>query len=129
MGEFFEVTEAGIDLKTAILPNKNIIPPQITVDQNNYSPTGLATCNSIHLDSSEAVDITGLQAPTSNAPQLIFIVNVGGFTITLTDNDALSTAANRFLMGADLVIDAETTGIIKYDSANNRWRASNTSTI
>jgi hypothetical protein len=96
-------------------------PAQITVSQNNYAPATKSLFQ--RLDSSGAVDITGLSLSQVDG-QVHTIVNVGANAITLKNQDAASTAANRFLnsTGADIVLSANQAADIFYDGTTARWR-------
>lgn len=121
---FGGVTTGSASFVGNILFDNNITPPQITSNQNDYSPTGLADCNTMNLDSDANRDITGLLAPTSG-DQIIFVTNEGASSIKLKNNDGSSIAANRFLLKADLTIETNESIILRYDSTNSRWRADN----
>lgn len=67
---------------------------------------------------------TGVAAP-AEANRQIYLQNVGGTgTLSLTHQDAASTAANRFILpnAATLVIRPGGGCILKYDSTATRWR-------
>lgn len=97
-----------------------ISPAQITGDQNNYSPTGLATASTLRINADAARTVTGLAGGATG--RVLIIENVGAHTITLADQSASSTAANRFLFGADLAIPADRSVILRYDGTTTRWR-------
>ena len=98
-----------------------ISPSQITADQDNYAPTGLSTANTLRLNSDAARNITGLTAGSSGEVKVIH--NVGSFAITLKDESASSTAANRFALTADLEVAADAMVVLQYDGTSARWRA------
>lgn len=100
-----------------------LTPPAITSSQNNYSPTGLDYTVLLRLSSTINVNLTGLVPPDITQSIQIFIYNIGTNSITLKNNDASSTAQNRFLFGADKNIQGdEGIGMI-YDPTSLRWRA------
>jgi hypothetical protein len=74
----------------------SISPAQITANQNNYNPTGLATATILNLTSDAARDITGIVAQSNG--RLLVLMNSGGYTITLKENSGSSSAANRFYL-------------------------------
>lgn len=96
-------------------------PAAITVSQNDYNPAGLGTCTVLRLTSTGSVNITGLTAPTTGQ-QLILVSNIGSNTITLTNEDASSTAANRFDLTANLGLAASQSVFLYYDPTSSRWR-------
>lgn len=97
-------------------------PAAITVSQNNYSPAGLSTCTVLRLTSTGPVNITGLTAPATGQ-QLVLISNIGSNTITLTNEDASSTAANRFDLTGNTAIVASQSALLFYDTTSSRWRS------
>ncbi len=65
--------------------------------------------------------LRGIVAPGSQYKRVL-VVNRSAFHITLKDSDAGSTAANRFLLGADFVIQPQRGVELFYDVASLRWR-------
>jgi len=99
-----------------------VTPVQITSDQNDYSPTGLANAYTLRLSSDAARSITGLAGGTSG--RVVSIINTGSNPITFVNESAASTAANRFALGGlnntivgFAIID------LTYDATISRWRA------
>lgn len=101
----------------------DLTPPNITGNTNNYSPTGLSTCNFLRLSTTGNFNITGLLAPATAVNQGIFICNVGTNNFILKNQDAGSTAANRFLLGGDRTIQADEGLMVIYDQVSQRWRS------
>src|SRR3990167_2263510 len=101
-----------------------LTPAQITANQNNYNPTGYGDTYSIlRLASDAARNITGLLVPTAITDgKVVIIFNVGGFNITLVDESASSTAANRFALSAGIVIAPDDSAMLWYDITSLRWR-------
>lgn len=97
-----------------------VSPAQITSDQNNYAPTGLATAAMLRLSSDAARNITGLSAGV--AAGMLALHNIGSYTITLKDESASSTAANRFALTGDVAIAADAVVLLQYDATSSRWR-------
>ena len=95
-------------------------PPQITADQNNYNPTGLALTSVMRINSNAPRSITGLAGGAVG--RVIVIVNVGSFPITLPVESALSTAANRFIGTATTLVGGALLTLV-YDNTTSRWRA------
>lgn len=103
-------------------------PAQITANQNNYQ---LAANNGQRgvalLDSDDNYNITGIDSAFGFAQDgdLIKLVNIGAFNLTLTHEDTGSLAANRFLRAnaLDFVLaPGDTVEIWKDDTATDRWR-------
>lgn len=95
-------------------------PAQLTVNTDNYAPTGGSSAHTIRISSSGAIDLTGLSLSQVDGRELN-LVNVGANNITLK-NDVTSTAANRFLLGSDFVLGAEQMVRLNYDGTSSRWR-------
>lgn len=98
-----------------------ITPPQITVNENNYNPTGLSTSGLLRLDASAGIDITGIVAQPANIS--ITIVNIGTSDIKLVNESGSSVVANRFALNADIILKQNQSAIIWYDGTSTRWRA------
>jgi hypothetical protein len=98
-----------------------IAPSQITSNQNNYSPTGLATARVLRLTSDAARDITGIVA--QNAGTLLKLINLGAFTITLKHASGSSTAANRINgpSSADIALVSLSSVELIYDAGSTAW--------
>lgn len=97
-----------------------ITPSQITSNQNDYSPTDNATAAVLRLSTDASRNITGLANGVGG--RLVLVDNVGSFPIVLKDDDAASTAANRFALDADYTIAATTSVLLRYDATASRWR-------
>lgn len=99
-----------------------ISPAQITANQNDYNPTGLATSAIVRINSDAAGrQITGLAGGTEG--RFIMVTNVGAFDIVLKDENAGSSASNRFGFGADVTIGPKKMVVLVYDFTSSRWRA------
>lgn len=94
-------------------------PSQITSNQDNYNPSGAGSADVLRISSDAARNVTGLAFPAAN--KTILLTNVGSFTITLKNN-VTSTAANRFLIGADFELGADQAVMLYYDATSSRWR-------
>lgn len=101
----------------------DISPTQLTADQNDYAPTGIATAAVLRLTSDATRSITGISGGSDG--RLLIIHNVGtAQAIQLAHEDSGSTAANRFdCPGAGTVrIMPRSTVMLQYDSTSSRWR-------
>jgi hypothetical protein len=89
--------------------------------QNNFNPSGLSTANILHVNSTTPINITGL-VPTGNG-RILYIYNNGAQNITLTNQDAASTAANRIIGrgAANTVLTPSTAVTLIYSSFAGRW--------
>lgn len=96
-----------------------VSPAQITANQNNYSPTDLAVAEALFVNGDAARTITGLALGASG--RRLTVINRGGFDITLANNSASSTAANRFLFEADVVLRPNAAIELQYSATDSRW--------
>ncbi|MBI5369076.1 MAG: hypothetical protein HZA54_18720 [Planctomycetes bacterium] len=99
----------------------DISPAAIAADQNNYNPAGLSGAATLRISASTAVAITGLAGGADG--RLLTLFNVGANNITLADEGAGSSAANRFALTADLVLAPDECCVVQYDATSSRWRA------
>lgn len=108
----------GINWFTFRLLN-DITPSQITSDQDNYAPTGIATASVLRLSTDASRNITGIT--TGADGRVLILLNVGSNNVVLKD-DTTSTAANRFQLNGDVTIRADSGCALWYDSTSSRWR-------
>jgi|694.fasta_scaffold30291_8 hypothetical protein len=94
-------------------------PAQITANQDNYSP-GVGMFQRWSSDASR--NVTGMVA--GQAGEMRYIWNVGANDIVLQNENASSTAANRFTnsTGADITVGANKCALCMYDATSSRWR-------
>jgi hypothetical protein len=92
-------------------------PAQITSNQNDYAVGQAVTDLRLSTDASR--DLTGITNGRKGRAMRLF--NVGSFDLVLK-NDVTSTAANRFLLGADLTIGTNEGVVLWYDTTSSRWR-------
>lgn len=96
-----------------------------------YTTTSHAGGNNCAIGNSFAVKFTG--TPTGIAGgadgRVLYIINNTGGDLILSEEDAASTAANRFATIAGMSIDWRTNGVIHlmYNSTNSRWMVIGTS--
>jgi len=98
-----------------------VSPTQITSDQNNYSPTGLSTSNVLRVSTDASRTITGIV--TSSSGRLLLLHNIGSNILILSDENASSTAANRFALTRNISLGADQSIALWYDITSSRWRA------
>jgi hypothetical protein len=94
-------------------------PAQIVANQNNYATAGYAR---LRLNTDAARSITGMAGGVDG--RILYIVNVGAFGLTFTNQDVASVAANRIIVGhgAPLTVAADEAIIFMYDGTTARWR-------
>lgn len=99
----------------------DISPAQITANQNDYNPTGLADASVLRLSTDASRNITSIAGGADG--RVLLILNVGSNNIVLKDDDgATGTAANRFALSGDVTLAGDQGAIIWYDSTSSRWR-------
>jgi hypothetical protein len=116
----FDKTTGAAKVNAGFFLAGDLSPSQITADQNDYSPTGLATATVLRLSSDAVRNITGLSGGGDG--RVIAIVNVGSNGVTLKDENSSSSAGNRFAFGADLKLDAKHGAVLWYDATDSRWK-------
>jgi hypothetical protein len=109
-----------LEIGSALQLSGDISPAQITANQNDYNPAGLANATILRLSTDAARNVTGLQGGLAGRP--ILIINTGAFDLVLKDADAGSTAANRFDIGGDLLLATKQGCALVYDATSSRWR-------
>lgn len=87
----------GFDTEYKVVFSGSVAPSQLTGNTNDYNPTGFHDAFILNINSSGAINLTGLDAGTSG--ELHMLYNSGGFTITLV-HDATSSSSNRFYTSA-----------------------------
>ncbi len=111
-------------LTQSIAFSGDLSPSQITSNQNDYAPTGLSTASVLRLDIDADRTITGITGGSDGRILVINNVNTGGFTLTLTHEDAASAVANEIRCGnnTDLRIPVNASAVLIYDGTDSRWR-------
>jgi len=112
---------ANVNINYAVGLTGDITPAQITANQNNYNPANLATASVLRLSTDASRNVTGLAGGADG--RVLSIHNVGTNNVVLKNQDAASTAANRFAFGTDLTIAADQSVAVIYDATSQRWRA------
>lgn len=98
-------------------------PPLIASSQDNYAPAGIDTALGLDLESSGAINITGIRAFQLQR-RLLIITNIGNSNITLKHNTT-SVASYRFGFpgGADIVLASTECIILFYNVKAQLWYA------
>lgn len=91
---------------------------QITANQNNYA---IGSGTSFRLNTDASRNITGITGGFDG--KILVIMNIGANPIVFTNEDALSTAANRITCStaANITIAAKGCLTLMYDATNSRW--------
>lgn len=112
--------QSGLNVAKQIKFSGEIAPPQITANQNDYSPTNMSTSTVLILTSDAARDITGFA--TGAAGRMIYVYNNGAQNITLK-NLTTSVAGNQ-IQGrgaADTVLTPKTGAHLYYSGTIVKW--------
>lgn len=110
-----------VDVSQAMKLSGDISPTQITSSQNDYAPTGFSTSAVLRLDLDADRSITGIAGGADGLVKIIH--NISTHVLTLKNQDAGSSAANRLLLGGDVTLNPDTSITLQYDSTSSRWRA------
>lgn len=113
-------TAVTASISGALLLSGIISPTSLAADQNNYAPTGFSSAFYVRQDSSTVVNFTGWAG--GGAGRLFDYTNISNFRHTFVAQSASSSAANRFSILSDLVIESFTSKLFWYDSTSSRWR-------
>lgn len=100
----------------------DITPAQLTADQNDWTPTGLADAVVIRVDADQRRTITGITGGEDG--RLLILINVGAAAdseIILAGESTSSTAANRFAGGGEYLAPGDAI-LMMYDGTASRWR-------
>jgi len=114
------VASGTLDVSEAIAFSGDTTPAQLTANTNNYAPTGFSTNTVLRISSDAAYDITGIAGGADGINK--WICNVGSFILTMKEQNASSTAANRFALGGDFAMSVDVCEQFFYDSTSSRWR-------
>ncbi|MBA4173806.1 MAG: hypothetical protein C0511_14430 [Hyphomicrobium sp.] len=92
----------------------------IAANQNDYNPPNLVNASVLRLSANAAYNITGLQGGADG--RILTLTNVGANAITLVDESASSTAANRFALAGNITLAQDQSAVLLYDTTSSRWR-------
>jgi len=115
------VTGGTLDVGEAFHLSGDLTPATITADVNNYAPSGHATVSVFRLTTDASRNITGLAGGADG--RVVVFHNIGGSDLVLLDENASSTAANRFAMSnTSVILPTDQSSLLQYDSTSSRWR-------
>ena len=119
---------AGTPGFTSVLPApiafsgaRILSPPDLTVNTDDWSPTGLSAAAIIRIAATGAVNLTGMAAALT--AQFKLLINVGTNTITVK-NLTTSLAVNQFRCpgNADFSLTRGTATWLWYDRTSSLWQ-------
>jgi hypothetical protein len=99
-------------------------PVNFDTDQHNFTTAGLDNSNFLWLNpTAPNKSITGIVAPIAGINQVLFLLNTNPtYKFTLKNNDANSSAANRFMFKGNLDLDGNNGAVLVYSHADQRWK-------
>ena len=104
-GNSFATASLSANTDNLLIPNlENSILVRLEASPSNYN-------------------LTGIVVPDNTKTFFFAIFNVGTRNITFKDEDASSNADNRFLLGADVLIQGGEGITLIYDPVDTRWRS------
>jgi len=129
-GTAFRILTSNSGSISSSLILNGIVTPAAALSgtENNYTTTDIATSNVVRVVTDGAdVLLTGISSTGIANGQILMLVNIDTLKkITLKNNDAGSSASNRFLIDADIAILTEKSAVLWYDGTTARWRKFNT---
>jgi hypothetical protein len=99
------------------------IDQSITENTNNLNIVTVDNFVLIRLTSTGNFSLTGLVPPDITLGWWLIVYNVGTNNIAIKNNDAGSSANNRFLLGTDKTLQANEGIALVYDTVSLRWRS------
>jgi hypothetical protein len=97
---------------------------------NNLNITNLASSILVRMSSTGNYDLTGIVVPDNTITYFFNIFNInpqaptpGSYSITFKNQNAGSTAQNRFLFGSDINVQPGEGVTLIYDPVDLRWRS------
>jgi hypothetical protein len=120
-GVQFQGVSGASTFKKSVNMDNELVPAQITGDQNNYSPASLADAMMLLINSDAARSITGLATGANG--RILWVYNTGAFNITLVHASGSSTAANQFRGrgNADVILTPSTGVQLYYSPSLAKW--------
>lgn len=98
-------------------------PAQIAADTNDYNPTGLSLANILRLDTDNVRYLTGLQGGYDGRRILLHVLPAAQGPLILRDENASSSAANRFTLSERRVFLWPGDSLdLWYDGTAARWK-------
>jgi hypothetical protein len=122
------LTNSGTSIAAqAVFLTGIISPSQYTSDQNDLAPTGFSTAGIVRFSTDASRNFTGLAGGSSG--RTVILANVGTQNAVLKNENAGSSAANRFSLNADVTLGAKQCATLWYDTTASRWLVISTSLL
>jgi Pectate lyase superfamily protein len=116
-------TSGSTTLQRAFRMTNELVPAVLGANQDNYNPTGQSDAAVVLLSASAPVNITGIAGGSAIPGVTRWYYNTSANAITLTHQDAASSAANRIIGrgGIAVVLTANTGCQLYYSPSLTRW--------
>lgn len=96
-------------------------PIPLGANTDDWAPVGFAAASILRATTDATRELRGLAGGTDG--RVVFLQNVGNQKLKLMNEAGSSLAANRFSIGADLILRPGQTVLLVYDPVSSRWRA------
>lgn len=116
----FDRASGAAKISAGFFLTGDVSPAQITADQNDYNPPGLAGASVLRLSANSVRNITGLSGGGDG--RVLALINAGAQPIVLNNENAGSGAGNRFALAADVTLPARQSAMLWYDGVSGRWK-------
>jgi hypothetical protein len=119
----------GLEFSLGAVALNSILTPAALAagNNNNYAPANLHSANALRLTpDATGSTITGIEFVTGQNGRVLVIENISTTaSITLTNEDGLSTATNRFSLPGNASVTIAPNGSFQiwYDPTSGRWRS------
>lgn len=114
------IATVGGETNTAQTRRTGKITPTLAASQNNWNPTGLATASYIDAVLTANSSISGIVAQPDGT-EIVLRNSSGSFTLSLNDQNAGSTAANRFDLLVTPILEIYQSATLRYNGTTSRW--------
>lgn len=111
----------NVSITQSVFLSGDISPSDISGTANDYAPAGFSTASTLLQTNSNNAVVTGIAGGADG--RWITWHNTGANNLIFRNENALSTAANRLLLGGgDVTLRAGGTAGFRYDATASRWR-------
>ena len=97
-----------------------LIPPVLSIDQDDYNPIGLSSADALYLESSSNVELTGIKAQPDGTVLNIVVLN-GSDEIKFKRYNNGSQASNRFRFEGDITLKNRHGMTMVYVGSDSSW--------
>jgi hypothetical protein len=115
---FTSATTGGLTVTGAVVQS-GVISASLSSDTADWAPAGFSTASRIRATASSAYTLSGIAGGADG--RRIIIENVGTAVLSLSSNDAASTAGNRFATPRLHALRPNETVSLIYDGSKSGW--------